>query len=328
MPSQSVFQSFKTRVATFQTKRENQQLKEAAADPKNPQALANLLAKAQGTHGAGNVTPCIKRTLFGTPYVSVNLPKGKEAKEALRKFGYLLTDMGASHTGTSTCKEACSLSSFTNAYRSIRPEHLAEHTTALEGHVRKLANQKQAQVSRVKGAAGTVQPAASRVHTPTPVLAESETAAAPVSTATTLPQFPSAAQLNQFQLDLQRGHIKRPAHPDVTQFVNHLNRTEGTTAGRSFPGGERNEVNDLLAYIADNITAVHTWKEGEGLVGRPTNTFDGRTFESRLEAAHFLFTETDFFKNLNARDAAIYMGIFQDRIQEAQKAQREQQRLG
>lgn len=169
----------------------------------------------------------------------------------------------------------------------------------------------------------------SALHTKksTPLVVKPKISVAPANTQEDLPKFPTGAELDKFHDDLQREKIQRPALADVTRFVMHLNRTQGTTSNREFPPGELNEVNDLLTFITTGVTAKHTWKDGQLQVSRQTNTLNGHTFDNRLDAAEYLFTKTNFFKHLNISDVSFYMGIYRGLIKEAKDTQRKQQRV-
>lgn len=314
-------------IAAFKTFVQRTEFKRRAANPDNLIDHALYLMERQEKGKKGQIY--VKKGGFfglGPDHLSSTEPLiGK--KKASRAYDSLLGQIAQKNLDTNGETTKAGLTAHSLSVVRQRPlpanqQEAAAHTQELEQLVIKLARQK----NEIANTADDKELASAlRTKQSIPVVAKPKIAATFDNAKEDLSEFPTAAELDAFQRDLERGFKKRPAYPDVTRFVMHLNRTEGTTADRRLPSGERNEVKDLLAYIADNVTSIHTCKDGEGLVGRPTNTFGDLTFKSRREAADFLFTKTDFFKNLNPRDAAVYKGIYQDRIKESKQ---EQQRVG
>ena len=306
-------------------------LKSPAAKPDNVSDHAAYLAKRNKDGESGPIY--LKSNLFGQKYLSSKPPKwGK--KDALKAYDTLLMQTAWAHRDKDAAETRVGLTARelqTVLERSIpaNPAEAAARTKQVELLIAKLDRKKRG-ISDL--ADGEAKPSAAQVQTPsqTPstVVANPKIASTAENTQEDLPEFPTSAELSAFQRDLQRGHIIRPVYADVARFVEHRNHTQGTISDRKLPSAERNEADDLLAYITQNITAKATYKDGQWQEGRQTNTFGGRTFHSRLEAARFLFTETNFFKKLNPLDAAVYLGIYQDLIKEAREAQQEQQRLG
>jgi hypothetical protein len=314
-------------IAAFRTFVQRNEFKRRAANPENLVDHAVYLLERQDKGKDGQIY-VKKGGLFGLGSKRLSSKKPWIGKEkASNAYDRLLGQIAQKNLDTNgaTTKAGLTAQNLSVVRQRALPaneQEAAAHTKELEQLVINLARQK----NGIENTADDkVLTSALRTKQSIPAVAKPKVSAIPDNAKEDLPAFPTTEELGAFKRDLERGFKKLPAYPDVTRFVMHLNQTENTTADRRFPSGERNEVKDLLAYIADNVTSIHTWKEGEGLVGRPTNTFGDLTFNSRREAADFLFTKTDFFKDLNPRDAAVYMGIYQDRIKESKQ---EQQRVG
>lgn len=105
--------------------------------------------------------------------------------------------------------------------------------------------------------------------------------------------------LDDFQLQLRKGIITRPAHEQVTSYVNELNAIpQGNSARDPSPS----EVTRLLRFITTGQT--------ESLSPQPMNQWGGKEFGSQYEAARFLYTETNFLEHLNVDDSEYHKGVF------------------
>lgn len=294
------------------------QLKQKAADPQNLEAHKQFLLNRQAKGQSGPIY--MKQGLSGK-FLSSTPPlwgaqRSLTGNDSLPEFtaNRNLGQQGA--VGLA----ATSLKHFRKLPPPINQEEAQAHTKLLEKLVIDLgsaaANQKGGQANDDSA----VRPHHRGAKLAAPAMFKPVIVAAAGGAEEPLPEFPSAAELNRFQRDLSKGDKVRPSYADVTQLVDHLNRTEGTISTRELPRGERNAADDLLSYITKGVTAFSTWDSSGPRESRPANVFGDRSFKTRLEAARFLFTETDFLKHLNPHDSAHYMGIYEDLMKEAKQA--------
>lgn len=114
-----------------------------------------------------------------------------------------------------------------------------------------------------------------------------------------VPSQVTSKALDDFQHQLRKGNISRPADEQVTSYVNELNAIhQGNSSRTPAPSA----VTRLLRYIAAGQT--------KSLNHSPMNQWGDRVFSSPYEAAKFLYTETNFLEHLNPEDSEWHKGLF------------------
>jgi len=118
-------------------------------------------------------------------------------------------------------------------------------------------------------------------------------------------------ELDNFQTQLRQGEIKRPEYPQILTYVEELNSIHRANSNRV---PERNQVADLLEFICSGKKLKPM--DALGLEHRPINVFGNLSFNTPYAAAHFLFEETTFLRDLNQDDSEHYKAIYLNAIQQ------------